>query len=87
MNSKQYTIRSVPNKVDLLLRKRARKTGQSLNKVSLEALAKGVGLSSDDDSGYDDLEWFIGSKSPSDTSTEKSLEWLDKIPNNLDNIA
>ena len=39
----QYTIRNVPADVDRALRKRARETGKSLNRVALEALASGAG--------------------------------------------
>ncbi len=41
MRNRQYTIRSIPPKVDLALRKRAQKTGKSLNEIALEALEKG----------------------------------------------
>lgn len=39
----QYTIRGIPRPVDRLLRERAKKTGKSLNEVTIEALAQGVG--------------------------------------------
>ena len=41
----QYTIRNVPNSVDVALRRRAREQGKSLNDVAIEALARGAGVS------------------------------------------
>jgi hypothetical protein len=41
----QYTIRKVPNSLDVALRRRAREQGKSLNDVAIEALARGAGVS------------------------------------------
>ncbi len=41
--SRQYTIRNVPEHVDLILRRRAKESGKSFNQVALEALAAGAG--------------------------------------------
>ncbi len=35
----QYTLRNIPKKVDLALRKKAKEQGRSLNDVAVEALA------------------------------------------------
>jgi hypothetical protein len=40
----QYTIRRIPRSVDEALRRRARAESKSLNEVTLEALAEGLGL-------------------------------------------
>lgn len=40
----QYTIRNVPNALDELLRRAAQTQGKSLNEVTIEALARGAGL-------------------------------------------
>jgi len=40
----QYTIRNVPNSVDVALRKAAQIQGKSLNEVAIEALTRGAGL-------------------------------------------
>jgi hypothetical protein len=40
----QYTLRDVPPAIDLELRRRAKVQGKSLNKVAIEALARGAGL-------------------------------------------
>jgi hypothetical protein len=79
----QYTLRSIPPKLDKELRKRAKTTGKSLNEVSIEALAKGVGLSAEAEV-FTDLDWFIGSKSKRDNSLEQSQKWLDDLPSDLD---
>jgi hypothetical protein len=44
-NTKQYTIRSIPEQVDRVLRQRARRAGKSFNQVALEALIIGAGES------------------------------------------
>jgi plasmid stability protein len=41
----QYTIRNVPETVDAALRRAAQTQGKSLNEVTIEALARGAGLS------------------------------------------
>ncbi len=78
MNDTQYTIRSVPSRVDLVLRKRAKKTGRSLNDVALEALAKGSGVVPD--ASFDDLDWFIGGKTLDDKAFDDAMTWLDNLP-------
>jgi hypothetical protein len=42
-NTKQYTIRNIPERVDRVLRKTAKETGKSFNQVALEALTFGAG--------------------------------------------
>ena len=41
----QYTLRNVPEKVDELLRRKAKEQGRSLNEVAVEALSLGAGVS------------------------------------------
>ena len=41
----QYTIRKIPSRVDVALRRRAQEQGRSLNEVAVEALARGAGVS------------------------------------------
>jgi plasmid stability protein len=43
----QYTIRNIPSSVDAALRQRAQEQGKSLNEVTVEALARGAGISGD----------------------------------------
>lgn len=40
----QYTISGVPKRIGARLRERARKEGQSINSVAIDALARGLGL-------------------------------------------
>lgn len=40
----QYTIRNVPETLDAALRRAAHAQGKSLNEVTIEALARGAGL-------------------------------------------
>jgi hypothetical protein len=42
----QYTIRGIPERLDVVLRERARAEGKSLNEVALGALADGLGVGS-----------------------------------------
>jgi hypothetical protein len=65
MSKIQYTIRSVPPKVDQALRKKAKKTGKSLNELVVEALTKGAGVKPD--TTVNDLDWFYGSGIDDDT--------------------
>lgn len=80
MNSIQYTIRSIPTKLDQVLRQRSRATGKSLNDIVIATLEKGAGVSSN--STFDDLDWFIGSKSLNG-SFEEDIHWLDSLPKDL----
>ncbi len=80
MTSRQYTIRSVPPKLDNALRQQAKKSGKSLNEVVIETLAKGAGITPN--ITFDDLDWFIGNNSL-DSSFEKALEWLDDLPKDI----
>src|SRR5262245_61431620 len=77
MSSIQYTIRSIPPKLDQALRQTSKTSGKSLNEVVVTALEKGAGVSSY--SSFEDLDWFIGSKSLS-TSFGKDMDWLDNVP-------
>ena len=40
----QYTLRRIPKQVDAALRRRARRERKTLNQVTIEALAEGLGL-------------------------------------------
>ena len=43
----QYTIRNIPESLDVALRERARQEDKSLNQVAVEALASALGLGSE----------------------------------------
>jgi len=87
MNSIQYTIRSIPAKLDQALRQRSKATGKSLNDIVIATLEKGAGVTFNyifDDLDWDwFLVWFIGSKSLSSTF-EEDIQWLDSLPKDLD---
>jgi hypothetical protein len=40
----QYTLRRIPKQLDAALRRRARREGKTLNQVTIEVLAEGLGL-------------------------------------------
>jgi hypothetical protein len=80
MNNTQYTIRSIPPKVDQALRKKSQKTGKSLNEVVIEALTKGAGMTPD--ATFNDLDWFIGS-TPVDTGFDEAMDWLESLPRDV----
>lgn len=84
MKSIQYTVRSVPPKVDQQLRARAKQSGKSLNEAVIEALAKGTGLpnASGQQAKFHDLDWFIGSMSL-DKSFDEAMAWLDSAPKEI----
>lgn len=44
MKSVQYTLRAIPESVDLALRRKARREGRSLNTIAVEILARGLEL-------------------------------------------
>lgn len=56
----QYTIRSVPARVDRALRKKARERGISLNRLALEALVSEAGVGPEATLRHD-LDRFSGS--------------------------
>lgn len=82
MKSIQYTIRSVPEKVDNALRHRAARLNKSFNQTLLEALqqASGVDVS---EPVSDDLDWFIGGKKIDKTEFDASQDWLESLPSKL----
>ena len=80
MSRSQYTIRSIPPKLDMTLRRRAQKSGKSLNEILIETLAIGAGVSPD--TNFNDLDWFIGNKSL-DKSFGQAIDWLDKAPKEI----
>jgi hypothetical protein len=59
VTQRQYTLRNIPDRVDRVLRRRARETGKSFNQVAVEALSDGAG----EGELHDDLDFMIGSMS------------------------
>lgn len=81
MKSTQYTIRSIPQKLDATLRDKARKSGKSLNEIVLETLARGTGIGNKT-ARFHDLDWFMGSRSL-DKSFDEAIKWLDSLPKEM----
>ena len=82
MSSTQYTIRSIPPKLDKTLRNQASKTGKSLNEVVLESLAKGAGVDIKSEA-FKDLDWFVGAMK-ADPGFDEALEWLNSLPKEME---
>ena len=81
--NKQYTIRSIPEPVDRALKLRAQKTGKSFNYTVVEALERATNTKSVKNT-YTDLDKFIGIGIADQESFDKSMEWLNSLPNDLD---
>ena len=60
----QYTIRAIPRSVDRRLREVAKQSGKSLNRVALEALARGAGVTEDDPVQRRNVDYLVGSWRP-----------------------
>lgn len=59
MRTKQYTIRRIPERVDEVARRRAKREHKSLNTVLLDALQAGLGLGGEE-RVYHDLDDLAG---------------------------
>jgi hypothetical protein len=77
----QYTIRGIPPAVDEAVRERAREEGKSLNEVAVEALARGLGLGSQDIVRRD-LSDVVGTWKK-DAATEAALAAQDRVDEDL----
>lgn len=73
MAKTQYTIRSVPKKLDTFLRRQARLHDKSLNQTLLDYLAQAAKL--DMQAEADDFSWIIGA----DTIDPKSLQAISEL--------
>lgn len=83
MKSIQYTIRSIPSKIDHRLRVQAKQSGKSLNEIVVQTLAKGTGVEPNE-KVYHDLDWFKGSLSEKEVRQwEESMKWLDSAPKEI----
>jgi hypothetical protein len=77
MKEMQYTIRGVTDRVDQLVRRRARKEGKSVNQTLLDALHDGLGVSSVA-IRYSDLDDLAGSW-VHDREFDRAIEEMDRI--------
>ena len=73
----QYTIRSVPEKVDHILREKAAQERKSLNEVTVDALSRGAGLT-DEEIRYHDLDDLAGTW-VEDAAFDEALRDMDRI--------
>lgn len=73
----QYTVRGVPERLDAVARKRARKESKSLNETLLEALRKGLGMS-EQHTRYSDLDDLAGSW-VHDPEFDRAIEEMDRV--------
>jgi hypothetical protein len=78
MNTTQYTIRSVPKKLDSFLRRQARLQGKSLNQTVLDYIKQATKL--DMQENDDNFDWIIGADTLDDTALQAiaDLKQVDK---------
>jgi hypothetical protein len=74
---KQYTIRQVPERVDLRLREAAATYGTSINSAALQALSQGLGVAATP-VVHHDLDDLIGSW-VSDPECDQALAEMDRV--------
>jgi len=77
----QYTVRAVPEAVDLRLRQMVHERGVSFNTVAVESLARAVGVSAVPAS-YDDLDALAGSWIE-DPAVDRALAGFGKVDQEL----
>ena len=79
--TRQYTIRNVPEALDRELRDRARRRGTSLNDAALDALMRGLGIT-DRAQEFTDLDDLIGTWK-NDDSFDRALADQDTVDADL----
>ncbi len=80
MSNVQYTIRKIPSSLDKRLRRQAKESGLSLNKLVIEYITTASQQQSQQD---EDFSWLIGSNTIDDNSLQAIAE-LDKIDKQKD---
>jgi hypothetical protein len=78
MNSIQYTVRGVPQRLDAELRREAQTTGKTLNALVVETLEHAKLPSSP--TIHDDLDWFVGKGPRGEGDLDAAQAWLDALP-------
>jgi len=73
----QYTLRSIPPRIDRVLRESSVKEQKSLNELAIAALAKGLGIA-EEEVRYHDLDDLAGTW-VEDPKFDKALKDMDKI--------
>lgn len=77
MRTKQYTLRGIPERLDVRLRAFAKARGKSLNAVAVEALERGSG-GKEGTLEYDDMDDLVGTWQK-DPGCELALESMREI--------
>ena len=73
----QYTIRQVPERVDMILREKAGHDHASINETALKCLSQGLGVA-EEELVYHDLDDLAGSW-VKDPAFDKALRDMDRI--------
>jgi hypothetical protein len=73
-HTKQYTIRNIPERVDRVLKKKAKESGKSFNQVALEALASGAGESMKPKRDFSEVIGSLSEKEASRIEAEIRLQ-------------
>ncbi len=83
MTTIQYTIRSVPKKLDTFLRQQAQKHGKSLNRTVLDYIQQATKL--DIQQIDEDFDWIIGANTLDNESLQaiENLKSVDKLKSRL----
>ena len=77
MKTHQYTIRKVPERVDRLLREKARQSKTSLNQAALEALQAGLGEPTEKKLNHD-FDFLFGTW-VEDPAFDEAMKYFDRI--------
>ena len=81
MNKTQYTIRNIPSRIDAAVRRKSRHEGKSLNKVLIEALSDGLGVSGETPN-FSDLDDLAGTW-VEDPEFDTVIEAMDQVDSDL----
>ncbi len=81
MHTTQDMIRGIPERVDELLRRRAKGEGKSLNRAALEALARGLDLT-EEQQEFHDLDDLAGTW-VADPEFDRAIEEMDRVDPDL----
>jgi hypothetical protein len=77
MSAIQYTVRSVPRRLDKQIRQKAATEHKSMNNVLLESLEHGLGLG-DEKPLHHDLDSFYG-RWQKDAGFDKAMKEFDRV--------
>jgi hypothetical protein len=83
MSTTQYTIRSIPDKLDTFLRRQARLRGKSLNQTVLDYIEQATKLDMQEDD--DNFDWLFGANTM-DEETLKAIaeqKQIDKLKSRI----